>query len=153
ERRALHELRPRLRPRRGIPGAVRAGRRRARGMAAVPRRVPRRRRGRLPEGGPMTRADVCVVACAEAWRGDGAILASPMGLIPSLGARLARLTFAPDLLLTDGEAYLVDSGGGVEGWLPYAKVFTMLAAGLRHVMMGAAQIDRHGNQNISCIGD
>jgi acyl CoA:acetate/3-ketoacid CoA transferase beta subunit len=100
-----------------------------------------------------TRAEVCVVACAEAWRGDGAILASPMGLIPSLGARLARLTFEPGLLLTDGEAYLLDADGGVEGWLPYAKVFTMLAAGLRHVMMGAAQIDRFGNQNISCIGD
>ena len=99
-----------------------------------------------------TRAEVCVVACAEAWRGDGAILASPMGLIPTLGARLARLTFAPDLLLTDGEAYLVDAAGVVEGWLPYAKVFTMLAAGRRHVMMGAAQIDRHGNQNISVIG-
>jgi len=94
-----------------------------------------------------------VVACAEAWRGDGAILASPMGVIPSLGARLARLTFAPDLLLTDGEAYLVDAEGGIEGWLPYAKVFTMLAAGRRHVMMGAAQIDRSGNQNISVIGD
>jgi len=100
-----------------------------------------------------TRAEVCVVACAEAWRGDGAILASPMGLIPSLGARLARLTFAPDLLLTDGEAYLVDEDGRVEGWLPYRQVFTMLAAGRRHVMMGAAQIDRSGNQNISCIGD
>ena len=99
------------------------------------------------------RAEVCVVACAEAWRGDGAILASPMGLIPALGARLARLTFAPDLLLTDGEAYLVDAEGRVEGWLPYAKVFTMLAAGKRHVMMGAAQIDRFGNQNISAIGD
>jgi len=100
-----------------------------------------------------TRAEVCIVACAEAWRGDGAILASPTGLIPSLGARLARLTFAPDLLLTDGEAYLLDATGGVEGWLPFAKVFTMLAAGRRHVMMGAAQIDRFGNQNISCIGD
>jgi acyl CoA:acetate/3-ketoacid CoA transferase beta subunit len=100
-----------------------------------------------------TRAEVCVVACAEAWRGDGAILASPMGLIPSLGARLARLTFAPGLLLTDGEAYLVDGGGAIEGWLPYAKVFTMLAAGRRHVMMGAAQIDRSGNQNISVIGN
>jgi len=100
-----------------------------------------------------TRAEVCVLACAEAWRGDGAILASPMGLIPTLGARLARLTFAPDLLLTDGEAYLVDEDDQVEGWLPYAKVFTMLAAGRRHVMMGAAQIDRFGNQNISAIGD
>ena len=102
---------------------------------------------------PATRAEVCVVACAGAWRGDGAILASPMGLIPTLGARLARLTFEPDLLLTDGEAYLVDAGDHVEGWLPYARVFTMLAAGRRHVMMGAAQIDRYGNQNISCIGD
>ena len=34
------------------------------------------------------------------------------GSIPSLGARLARLTFAPGLLLTDGEAYLVDAGRG-----------------------------------------
>ncbi|HEU5385959.1 MAG TPA: CoA-transferase [Streptosporangiaceae bacterium] len=100
-----------------------------------------------------TRAEVCVVACAEAWRGDGAILASPMGLIPSLGARLARLTFEPDLLLTDGEAYLVDAAGEIEGWMPYREVFTMLAAGRRHVMMGAAQIDRYGNQNISAIGD
>jgi acyl CoA:acetate/3-ketoacid CoA transferase beta subunit len=99
-----------------------------------------------------TRADVCVLACAQAWRGDGAILASPMGLIPTLGARLARATFAPDLLLSDGEAYLLDDGGNVEGWLPYAKVFTMVAAGRRHVMMGASQIDSRGNQNISCIG-
>jgi acyl CoA:acetate/3-ketoacid CoA transferase beta subunit len=121
-----------------------------------------------------SRADVCVVACAEAWRGDGAILASPMGLIPTLGARLAQLTFAPDLLLSDGEAYLLapgdpdnPSGPGdldsslapgetdrvLEGWLPYRSVFTMVAAGRRHVMMGAAQIDPFGNQNISCIGD
>ncbi len=103
--------------------------------------------------GEATRAEVCIVACAEAWRGDGAILASPMGLIPSLGARLARLTFEPGLLLTDGEACLVDAGGEIEGWMPYREVFTMLAAGRRHVMMGAAQIDRHGNQNISAIGD
>jgi acyl CoA:acetate/3-ketoacid CoA transferase beta subunit len=110
----------------------------------------------MAEGGAATRAEVCVVACAEAWRGDGAILASPMGLIPTLGAKLARLTFSPGLLLTDGEATLLAPGGpdGVtEGWLPYRSVFTMLAAGLRHVMMGAAQLDRFGNQNISCIGD
>ncbi|HUZ36136.1 MAG TPA: CoA-transferase [Streptosporangiaceae bacterium] len=111
------------------------------------------------DGGGPGLAEICVVACAEAWRGDGAILASPMGLIPSLGARLAQLTFAPDLLLSDGEAYLLAPAGQagaspvVEGWLPYRSVFTMVAAGRRHVMMGAAQIDRYGNQNISCIGD
>ena len=54
---------------------------------------------------------MAVVACAEAWRGDGAILASPMGVIPVLGARLARQTFAPDLLMTDGEAFLIDAEG------------------------------------------
>jgi len=110
--------------------------------------------------GRATLAEVCVVACAEAWRGDGAILASPMGVIPALGARLAQLTFEPDLLLTDGEATLLlpATGDGtgermVEGWLPFRDVFTMLAAGKRHVMMGAAQLDQFGNQNISCIGD
>ncbi|MFI5889720.1 CoA-transferase subunit beta [Actinoplanes sp. NPDC051513] len=100
----------------------------------------------------MSRADVCVVACAEAWRGDGAVLASPTGLIPRLGARLAQLTFAPDLLLTDGEATLLHDDEA-EGWLPYRAVFGVVAAGTRHVMMGASQLDRFGNQNISCIGD
>ena len=100
-----------------------------------------------------TRAEVCVVACAEAWRGDGAILASPMGVIPSLGARLARRVFAPGLLLSDGEASLVTDDGVTEGWLPFRAVFAVVAGGRRHVMMGAAQIDRYGNQNISCIGD
>ncbi|GAA4588671.1 acyl CoA:acetate/3-ketoacid CoA transferase beta subunit [Actinoplanes octamycinicus] len=100
----------------------------------------------------MSRADVCVVACAEAWRGDGPVLASPTGLIPRLGARLAQLTFAPELLLTDGEATLLH-GDEPEGWLPFRAVFGVVAAGTRHVMMGASQLDRFGNQNISCVGD
>ncbi|MEV6399501.1 CoA-transferase [Streptomyces sp. NPDC051907] len=102
---------------------------------------------------PATRAEYCVIACAEAWRGAGEILASPMGLIPSFGARLAKRTFSPDLLLTDGEAMLVALDGTVEGWLPYRRHLTMVTGGRRHVMMGASQIDRYGNQNISCIGD
>ncbi|WP_433794981.1 CoA-transferase subunit beta [Actinoplanes sp. CA-252034] len=99
----------------------------------------------------MSRAETCVVACAEAWRGDGAILASSAGLVPGLGARLAQLTFAPELLVTDGEATLLRDGR-VEGWLPYRQVFSIVAAGTRHVMMGASQLDRFGNQNISCVG-
>jgi acyl CoA:acetate/3-ketoacid CoA transferase beta subunit len=102
---------------------------------------------------PATRAEICVLACAEAWRNDTNLLASPMGVIPALGARLARLTFAPGLLLSDGEAYLLAPDDTVEGWLPFRSVFTVVAAGRRHVMMGAAQLDRYGNQNISCIGD
>jgi acyl CoA:acetate/3-ketoacid CoA transferase beta subunit len=103
--------------------------------------------------GAPTLAEICIAACARAWQGDGYILASPMGLIPALGARLARLTFAPDLLITDGEALLTDDAGGTEGWLPYRDVLRLVATGRRHMMMGAAQLDRYGNQNISCIGD
>lgn len=102
---------------------------------------------------PVTRAEYCVIACAEAWRDNGEVLASPMGLIPSFGARLAKRTFSPDLLLTDGEAMLVGLDGTAEGWLPYRRHLTMVTGGRRHVMMGASQIDRFGNQNISCIGD
>ncbi|WP_338898837.1 CoA-transferase [Streptomyces sp. TG1A-60] len=101
----------------------------------------------------VTRTEYCVIACAEAWRGAGEILASPMGLIPSLGARLARWTFSPDLLLTDGEAMLVGLDGTPEGWLPYRRHLALVTGGRRHVMMGASQLDRHGNQNISCVGD
>ena len=100
-----------------------------------------------------TRSEYCVIACAEAWRDAGEILASPMGLIPSVGARLARLTFSPDLLLTDGEALLVRPDGTPEGWLPYRRHLALVTGGRRHVMMGASLIDRFGNQNISCIGD
>jgi acyl CoA:acetate/3-ketoacid CoA transferase beta subunit len=100
-----------------------------------------------------TRSEYCVIACAEAWRDAGEILASPMGLIPAVGARLARLTFSPDLLLTDGEALLVRPDGTPEGWLPYRQHLALVTGGRRHVMMGASQIDRYGNQNISCIGD
>ncbi len=108
------------------------------------------------------RADVCAVAIAEAFRGDGEILASPMGTLPTIGARLAALTFEPDLLLSDGEAFLfgavpplgvTGAKGLVEGWLPYRQVFDVVASGRRHVMMGASQIDPSGNQNISCIGE
>jgi acyl CoA:acetate/3-ketoacid CoA transferase beta subunit len=107
-----------------------------------------------------TRAEICVVACAEAWRGDGEILASPIGLVPMIGARLARATFEPDLLLTDGEAYLTrgtwaigDKPPVVEGWMPFRFAFDVLWSGRRHVMMGPSQIDRYGNANISAIGD
>ncbi|MFI6724461.1 CoA-transferase [Streptomyces sp. R-74717] len=101
----------------------------------------------------VTRAEYCVIACADAWRDNGEVLASPMGLVPSVGARLAKRTFSPDLLLTDGEALIVGPDGTTEGWLPYRQHLTMVTGGRRHVMMGASQIDRFGNQNISCIGD
>lgn len=107
-----------------------------------------------------TLADVCVVACAEALRGDGEILASPIGVIPTLGARLAALTFEPDLVYTDGDALQLgapialgaDGPKVVEAWMPFGKMFDVVWSGRRHVIMGATQIDRYGNQNIACIG-
>ncbi len=109
-----------------------------------------------------TLAEVCVVACAEAWRGDGEILASPIGTIPTLGARLAAMTFEPDLVYTDGDALQLaepipvgaaaDVPKAVEAWVPFGRMFDIVWSGRRHVMMGATQIDRFGNQNIACIG-
>ena len=104
-------------------------------------------------------ADVIAVACAEAWRGDGEIFASGMGVMQMLGARLARATFEPDLMISDGEAFFIagDLPIGatdkvVEGWIPFRSVFDTVAGGRRHVMMGASQIDRYGNTNIANIG-
>ncbi|MDJ0461241.1 CoA-transferase [Streptomyces sp. H27-C3] len=94
-----------------------------------------------------------MIACAEAWRDSGEVLASPMGTVPGIGARLAKRTFSPGLLLTDGEALLVGLDGTPEGWLPYRQHLAMVTGGRRHVMMGVSQVDRFGNQNISCIGD
>jgi acyl CoA:acetate/3-ketoacid CoA transferase beta subunit len=118
----------------------------------------------------VTRAEVCVVAVAECFRGDGEILANPIGTIPMIGGRLARATFGPDLCMTDGEAALVaddrvfagpDSPGAPDGfddktveyWNPYRSMFDWVWSGRRHIMMGATQVDRYGNQNIAAIGD
>jgi acyl CoA:acetate/3-ketoacid CoA transferase beta subunit len=106
----------------------------------------------------VTRPEVCVIACAELFRDAGEIMVSPMTTIVSIGARLARLTFSPDILLTDGEARLladtpaIGATGAIEGWMPFGRVFETLAWGRRHVVMGANQIDRYGNQNLSAFG-
>ena len=109
-----------------------------------------------------TRAEICAVAMADTFRGDGEILVSCFGTIPAIAARLAKLTFAPDLLLTDGIAHLLEtvqpvSGPAktdpvIEGWMPFRSVFDLLWNGRRHVVMMASQIDRFGNHNFACIG-
>jgi acyl CoA:acetate/3-ketoacid CoA transferase beta subunit len=108
-----------------------------------------------------TRAEVCVAACADAFRGDGEIVANPIGTIPIIGGRVARASFEPDLLLTDGEALFVandlpvgvpDAPKVVEAWNAYRMMLEITWSGHRHVMMGATQIDRFGNQNIAGIG-
>lgn len=108
-----------------------------------------------------SRGDICVVACAEAWRDAGEVVARAVGTVPTIGLRLARASFSPDLLLSDGEASLVAGlwqlggapDGAVEGWLPYRSLFEMAWSGKGHIMMMPAQLDRYGNANISAIGD
>jgi acyl CoA:acetate/3-ketoacid CoA transferase beta subunit len=110
----------------------------------------------------VTRAEYCAVACAEVFRGDGEVMASAFGVAPALGARLALLTFAPDLVLTDGDAALIVGAPSlsadpatlvVESHMPYRRVFDVVWSGRRNLIMMASQIDRTGNQNISAIGD
>lgn len=107
-----------------------------------------------------TRADICVVALAECFRGDGEIVANPIGTIPMIAGRVARACFEPDLMVTDGEAALVagdeafawPAGKVVEYYNPYRSMFDVVWSGRRHVVMGATQIDPYGNQNFAAIG-
>ena len=110
--------------------------------------------------GAPTRAEVCVVAVAECFRGDGEIVANPIGTIPMIGGRLARASFESDLVMTDGEAMLVANdeafawpgGKVVESYNPYRSMFDVVWSGRRHVIMGASQLDPFGNQNFAAIG-
>jgi acyl CoA:acetate/3-ketoacid CoA transferase beta subunit len=106
--------------------------------------------------------EICVVNLADTFRGDGEILCNPIGNLPVLAGRLARATFEPDLAYTDTVSVLPgnnfpigvpDAEKVVESWVPYRTIFDIVWSGKRHVVMGASQIDRYGNQNLAAIGD
>lgn len=108
-------------------------------------------------------AEICISASSKAWHGDGEILATGIGLIPRIAAGLATLTHNPDLMMTDGETYLISrpvpmgkrdvSNDQVEGYMSYSRVFENLWGGKRHAMVTPTQIDSFGQTNISAIGD
>jgi acyl CoA:acetate/3-ketoacid CoA transferase beta subunit len=115
----------------------------------------------MRDGAP-TRAEVCAVAIAECFRGDGELLANPIGTLPMIGGRIAKATFEPFLVMTDGEALLVENPMPVGvahpekiigSWNPYRSMFDVVWSGRRHVMMGASQLDKWGNQNFAFIGN
>ncbi|MEW6645233.1 MAG: ketoacid CoA transferase [Pseudomonadota bacterium] len=107
-------------------------------------------------------AELIIVAAAEAWRGDGELLATGIGPLPRIAASLAKATFAPGLQLTDGEAFLVEEPVPVgprgdykpkySGWMPYSRVFDSVWSGKRHAMVTPVQVDRYGQANISALG-
>ena len=111
----------------------------------------------------FTLAELVICAAAEAWRGGGEVLATGIGPLPRIAAGLAKLTFAPEIMMTDGEAYLVEQPVPLgtpraerpapAGWMPYSRVFNNVWSGRRHAMVTPVQIDRWAQGNISALGD
>jgi glutaconate CoA-transferase, subunit B len=112
---------------------------------------------------PPSLAELLIVACAEAWRGDGEVVATGIGVIPRLAAGLAKLTHSPGLMMTDGEAFLVEDPVPIgprgyddrkpAGYLPFSRFFDAAVwTGRRHAMVTPTQVDRFGQTNLSCLG-
>ncbi len=110
-----------------------------------------------------TLAELCIVAAAEAFRGDGEVLATGIGVIPRLAASLAMKTFNPDLMMTDSEAFLLSEPNPLgerdpdflqanETWMGFSRIFDNVWSGRRHAMLGPTQIDRYGQSNTSALG-
>lgn len=108
-------------------------------------------------------AELMIVAASEAFRDNGEVLASGLGIIPRLGASLAKMTHSPELLMTDSEAFLVEEPIPVgprgdyqpkySGYMPFERIFDNVWRGQRHAMVGPTQIDRWAQTNLSVIGD
>lgn len=113
---------------------------------------------------PPTLAEMLIVACSEAWRNNGEVVATGIGVIPRLAASLAKLTHSPALMMTDGEAYLVEDPVPIgprgyddrraAGYLPFSRFFDAAVwTGRRHAMVTPTQVDRFGQTNLSCLGE
>lgn len=109
-----------------------------------------------------TLAELMIVAGAEAFRNDGEVLATGIGVIPRLAASLAMKTFNQDLMMTDSEAYLLSEpnpigrkpgvGQKAETWMGFTRIFDNVWSRKRHAMIGPTQIDKFGQCNISALG-
>lgn len=111
----------------------------------------------------VTLAELCIFACSEAFRTDREIIGTGVGPVPRVAAGLAKLTHSPGLLMTDGEAFLVEDpvpigprGDHVPrptGHLPFSRFFdSAVWTGRRHAMVTPTQIDRFGQTNLSRLG-
>ena len=111
----------------------------------------------------VTLAELCIFACSEAFRGNGEIVATGVGPVPRLAASLAKLTHTPELMMTDGEAYLVEQpvplgprgydDRKAAGYLQFSRFFDAAVwSGRRHAMVTPTQIDRFGQINLSQLG-
>ena len=106
--------------------------------------------------------DRIICAASDAWKDDGEVLATGIGIVPRLAASVSMLSSNPDLMMTDSEAWLVSEPVPVgprngyelkrEGWMGFTRIFDNVWSGKRHAMVGPTQIDRFGQANISMIG-
>ncbi|ABP64611.1 Acyl CoA:acetate/3-ketoacid CoA transferase beta subunit-like protein (plasmid) [Novosphingobium aromaticivorans DSM 12444] len=111
----------------------------------------------------VTLVDLCIFACSEAFRDNGEIVATGVGPVPRIAAGLAKLTHTPGLMMTDGEAYLVEQPVPLgprkyddrkpAGYLPFSRFFdSAVWSGRRHAMVTPTQLDRFGQINLSYMG-
>ncbi len=108
-------------------------------------------------------AELCIVAGAECFRDEGETMITVIGLVPRLAGSLAKASFSPGLLMTDGEYYLVSEpvpvgkrngySPKIEGIMNYERVFDIVNRGQRHCLITPVQVDQFGQMNISVIGD
>lgn len=109
-------------------------------------------------------AELCIAAAADVFRDETPeVFATLIGLVPRLGGSLAKMTFLPGLMMTDGEYYTVAEPVPVgprgnyipkkEGHMGYERVFDIIPKGGRHAFVGPVQADQYGQMNLSCIGD
>lgn len=106
--------------------------------------------------------DRVICAAARAWKDDGEVLATGIGIVPRLAASLCMASINTDLMMTDSEAWLVSEPVPVgprgdyaprrETWMGFTRIFDNVWSGKRHAMVGPTQVDRFGQANISMIG-
>lgn len=109
-----------------------------------------------------TLVDRIVCAAALAWKDDGEVLATGIGIVPRLAAGLCMASFNRDLMMTDSEAWIVQEPVPIgprgdyqvrrENHMGFARIFDNVWSGKRHAMVGPTQVDRFGQANISMIG-
>lgn len=109
-------------------------------------------------------AEVAICAASEIFRGETPeVFCTLIGTLPKLAGYIARETFLPGMMMSDGQYYLAaepvplgprgDYEVKREGRIGYERVFTIVAKGNRHAFVGPVQVDKYGQMNLSCIGD
>lgn len=111
-----------------------------------------------------TLAELAICAASETFRDETPeVFATLIGTLPKLAGYIARETFLPGMMMSDGVYYLAAEPVPVgprtdhvtrrEGRIGYERVFDIVAKGNRHAFVGPVQVDKYGQMNLSCIGD